>query len=475
MSEKYGIEKGSIFPIGTHDRHGSFWSLGTLWISANFQLLGITTGIITTAYKGFALPLKWAFLGIIIGNLIGAIFMALHSAQGVELGISQMQQAKGQFGSHGSLFILFIVLIVFMGFLSSIIVTCVQGLNAIDNQLSRYILEEMILLTFFTAIISIWGYDLIHKYARFVAYFGGASFIIIAAMLIYYTSTGIVNLEAHRQVTPATFFGVFGMAAIWQIGFAPYVSDYSRYLPKSTKNRRSFWASYVGTSIGAILSMCLGAVIGLISTGGDGYGAFISIFGIPGVIFLFIWTAAGIEGAVLQVYCASLTSMTIYFSFFNSIKKIIFMRSTFTVLIVSLCATISYLGMNTFVNKYMNFITFMIYFLVPWSAINLVDYYVIKNGNYNLEDFYKKQGGVYGKYNIIGLVCYFIGFIVEIPFMSNPVYTGIIAKHLGGADISWLVCFPIVGLVYYIANKYKESQWRFRFSFLKKAFGLKGE
>ena len=51
--------------------------------------------------------------------------------------------------------------------------------------------------------------------------------------------------------------------ALWQIAYAPYVSDYSRYMPRDTGVRPAFWASYWGCTLGSFLPMVLGAMVGL--------------------------------------------------------------------------------------------------------------------------------------------------------------------------------------------------------------------
>ncbi|EQD81182.1 cytosine/purines/uracil/thiamine/allantoin permease family protein, partial [mine drainage metagenome] len=48
------------------------------------------------------------------------------------------------------------------------------------------------------------------------------------------------------------------IAATWQITYAPYVSDYSRYLPKSVGVSATFRATYLGTVISSVWMMGLG-------------------------------------------------------------------------------------------------------------------------------------------------------------------------------------------------------------------------
>jgi purine-cytosine permease-like protein len=44
-------------------------------------------------------------------------------------------------------------------------------------------------------------------------------------------------------------------------------------------------------------------------------------------------------------------------------------------------------GQENFLLIYTNFITVLLYVLVPWTAINLVDYYLVAHGEYEVESF----------------------------------------------------------------------------------------
>src|ERR1700743_3021055 len=94
------IEDATIQPIPDADRHGKARDLFTIWFGSNIMVLTIVTGALATTV--FSQPFWSAVVAIVIGNLVGAIFMALHSAQGPRLGVPQMVQTRGQFGSYGS-------------------------------------------------------------------------------------------------------------------------------------------------------------------------------------------------------------------------------------------------------------------------------------------------------------------------------------------------------------------------------------
>src|SRR5277367_1381471 len=111
------LELSTIQPIALDQRHGTAGDLFTVWFGSNLMLLTILTGGL--AVTVFALPFIWAVVGLAVGNLVGAVFMALHAAQGPTLGVPQMIQTRGQFGSLGSLIVIGIVIVMYVGCLST--------------------------------------------------------------------------------------------------------------------------------------------------------------------------------------------------------------------------------------------------------------------------------------------------------------------------------------------------------------------
>jgi NCS1 family nucleobase:cation symporter-1 len=94
------IEQHTIYPIPANERHGRARDLFTVWFGSNIMILTIVTGALATVQ--FQLSLIAAVFAILIGNLIGGIFMALHAAQGPQLGVPQMVQSRGQHRAGGA-------------------------------------------------------------------------------------------------------------------------------------------------------------------------------------------------------------------------------------------------------------------------------------------------------------------------------------------------------------------------------------
>ena len=101
-----------------------------------------------------------------------------------------------------------------------------------------------------------------------------------------------------------------------------------------------------------------------------------------------------------------------------------------------------------FLSNFKHFILALLMVFTPWSAINLVDFYLISKERVDIPALYEPEGR-YGRWNVVALGCYFFGIVAQIPFLAQTLYTGPVTKALGGADISWIVGLLITAAVYY--------------------------
>jgi len=92
------------------------------------------------------------------------------------------------------------------------------------------------------------------------------------------------------------------------------------------------------------------------------------------------------------------------------------------------------------------------FFFVPWSAINLVVYYLVKRGRYDVQSFFTPDG-IYGRIQWWAHICYVITLAVQVPFLDQLFYVGSLVSLPGGADISWIVGFGVASLLYLAGAK----------------------
>ena len=102
------------------------------------------------------------------------------------------------------------------------------------------------------------------------------------------------------------------------------------------------------------------------------------------------------------------------------------------------------------------YLVVMLYFLVPWTAVNLTDYFFVRKGRYAIPHFFMARDSLYGSWGLRGLASYAIGFVAMIPFFyifdgvaQKEVFVGPLAKALGNIDVAWLVGLIVSGLTYF--------------------------
>src|ERR1700691_6288937 len=109
-------ERRTIDYIPEPERHGGLVSQFTLWLAANLQITAIVTGALAVVFGG---DVYWSLLGLLAGQLIGGVVMALHAAQGPQLGLPQMISCRVQFGVYGAIIPMVAVCLMYIGFSAS--------------------------------------------------------------------------------------------------------------------------------------------------------------------------------------------------------------------------------------------------------------------------------------------------------------------------------------------------------------------
>ncbi|MCW1249286.1 cytosine permease, partial [Acaricomes phytoseiuli] len=298
------FETRHILPIPEHERTSSAPSLLAIWVSLNMMPLTVVTGAIATAT--FGLSIGWSIAAILAGNVIGAFAAALHSSQGPRLGVPQMLQARAQFGFYGGTILAFIALMMFLGFFASILVVAKDSLLAVLPDLN-----STVVLIVFAAIgiaITAYGYDLLRRAMMALSVI--VAVIVVVSMILLWLQPAATQTAPAAGFTLEGFFGMLAMGVVWQLAYAPYVSDYSRYLPVRTGPRQAFWVTYLGLTLSSVFVMSLGVLLGSADPDHplNALSALLGPFGVIGLL-VFAFSSAMINAAALYsgVMCALTT------------------------------------------------------------------------------------------------------------------------------------------------------------------------
>ncbi|MGH3273241.1 MAG: purine-cytosine permease family protein [Streptosporangiaceae bacterium] len=447
-----GIEVRSIDWIPENERHGRLWHQPMFWFLGDFQFVTISLGFVGPS---LGLSIAWTFLAGFLGTVIGTFFMAFHGSQGPKMGLPQMIQSRAQFGYRGVIIPLFCVLFTY-------IVLNVIGQVSIAEGMSQGYGVNADVAALVTAVLAtllaIFGHDWLHRAFRTILYITLPLMAIISIGILTGNAGPAIRSHAHYGFSAAGFMVVVGAALSYNVSYAVYVSDYSRYLPRKTRSGFLIGCVFVGAAasptwlipLGAWLAVHLGAtdaLVGLKSAGNNVVPYLGTVTGLLSVVALVAVTA-------MNGYGASLTILT-GIDCFKKIRPNRLARIATIIAAAIIWYVIGATVSGSAVNALNTGLTLMLYLLIPWTATNLVDYFLVRKGHYAITNLFTPSG-IYGAIGWRGLAAFFIGFAAEIPFMvlGSPInYTGPAASALSGVDISWVAGLLVTALVYWVASR----------------------
>lgn len=440
------VEAHSIDYVPMRERRGKVWHLWPVWFTGDAHLATLAIGVLGISMGS---NLLWTVIAIFLGCAFGTFFMAFHSTQGPQLGLPQMIQSRPQFGYMGALLVWIIALVTYVGFNAFNQLLAGQTVHQLTNANPQI---SFVIFTVFAIALAIVGYDWIHKAQRWIAYIMIAvlTAFTIGLLLTAHFPAGSLSLGGFKSIP---FLSQFFAAAAYQLSWSIYVSDYSRYLPPNVGVRASFWWTYLGALIGGFWMMLVGALAASLAPKMDVAQAVQSagdaLF--PGFGTIALW--ASLLGLLtvtgINFYGASLTLLSVVDSFkpitSSAGKRIISILATGVV-----ATAIAFSASGNFLTEFGDFLSILLYLFTPWTAINLVDFYIVRKTHYSIREIFNPRG-MYGRWSWRGLLAYGVGFAAMIPFFSAGIYTGPVAHMLGGADISMLIGLPVSAIVYLLA------------------------
>ena len=460
------VESRSIDYIPETERHARLGSQGPFWFLGNFHFFTISIGFVG---PGMGLSAGWTTLAGALGIMFGTIFMAFHGSQGPEMGLPQMIQSRAQFGYRGVILALLATLFVFVGFNVVNVSLITDGLKHVFG-LDATLAAVVAILA--GALLSIYGHDLMHKAFKWALIVTLPLYALVTLALMFGVGHGVPGATA---ATPAPALGFnwiafatqFAIGASYNISYAPYVSDYSRYLPKHTSRRKLITAIFLGASLSGTWMIGLGAWLAQQLKAEDALVALNQVGSsmLPGLghVIMMVSVAGFLPIIALNTYSAMLTLLTGV----DSIRKVKPTRGArvMSIMAISAVVLVCVLAIKGNGIALLNtFLVLMLYFLVPWTAVNLVDYFFVRKGRYAIPHFFTPKG-IYGAWQMRGIAAYVVGFAAMIPFFyvydaeaQKEVFVGYFARLLGGVDIAWLVGLIVAGGVYWLLSRSLDLQ-----------------
>jgi purine-cytosine permease-like protein len=448
VTRRLQIETRSIDFVPEHERHGKIRDQGPFWFLSNFHFMSIAVGFVGPS---LGLSLAGTVVASVLGILIGTAFQAFHAAQGPELGLPQMIQSRAQFGFRGVIVPLLAALISPLCFNIVAAVLIAQGAQKLWGVDRTAVIAVIALVS---GVLAIFGHDWMHRAFRMLFWLSLPLFAVLSFAIIGRHAGGAAH-AAGGWNGPA-FFTQLSATASFNLGLAPFVSDYSRYLPRSTPRRQIIGQVFAGSALSAIWLIALGAWLATRFGATDGllalHQAGDSV--VHGLGFLAV--CLSICALVATLGMNSYSGMLILITSVDSLRRVRPTRALRVTVLVgwTVAWAVFAASLNGGAIGYLNAaMVIMLYALIPWTAVNLADFFILRRGNYIVADLFTPHG-IYGAWSLRGLGAYAVGFLASTPFFVVPnLYTGPLAARLGGVDVGWLVGLLAAGTVYLLSAR----------------------
>jgi NCS1 family nucleobase:cation symporter-1 len=323
-------------------------------------------------------------------------------------------------------------------------VNTVLGAFAFQELFRTPFVLALLVMVVLQVVVAVYGYNMIHLVERWLAVvltlvFVGVS--IFAFTHVHYR----IPYNSHAPVASGIGGGMVeavGLAFSYLMGWTVYASDYTRYLPQKTSARSVFWNASLSNFIACVWLELLGVAMALVLPvyAADTNPTLMLNHIRPdwlGPVALVAVVLGTLTANVLNIYSGSLSSLVI---------NIPLKRWMAAVMVGILGGILADIGHRSYYVGFQNFLFLLGYWLAPWAAIVLVDYFWVFRGRYQTDVFYDPR-----RVFAPGFWAWVVAIVVSIPFFNQTLYQGPFARHFPQfGDLSYYVGFVVAGILYWI-------------------------
>ncbi|BAC74917.1 cytosine permease [Streptomyces avermitilis] len=426
------VEGHGIEPVPENNRYGGAGRLFTVWFAPNLTMTGVFTGTI-----GIALGLDFAtaLAAVVLGTVVGAVPTAYLSTWGSRTGAGQLPLARLAFGRA-------VAVPGMLQWLSSVAWDALIGLfggDALAQLCGWPFWLGVLVMMAGQGALGVLGYEAIHRLQIVMTFVLAAAFALIAWRMldgVHAASTG----GAHGADRAGAFVLTSTIALSLALSWAPYASDFSRYLPRSTSRPRMFWCTLLGLAVSFVAVQALGLWGASVLTdqtaagvdqvlGGGALGA----FGLLAVAL------AALCSNAMNDYSGSLALQTAGVRVPRPVAAALAAALGFPLVLWMHAA-------NT-TARFQNVLLFVGYWIPGFVAIVVVDWIARARTREGAEiDLAAEAGRPQPWWP--PLVAFVAAFAAAVPFMDTSLYVGPVADALHGADLSYYVAFVVALALY---------------------------
>jgi NCS1 family nucleobase:cation symporter-1 len=439
------IEGRGIEPIPASARYGSVGRIFSVWFTPNLVPAAFFIGTLAAA-DFLQIGFITGILAIIVGNVVGSILVGLLGTMGPKTGMAQMPLARAPYGKS----------IVVPGLLNWLSCIGWDGINSVFGAAALSLLfgidfvVALIVIVICQAALGVIGYEAIHTFEKYMAIALGVMFVILTVAILGQASAG--RTDGFTGLDQLGAFVLFStICASFVLAWSLYASDYSRYLPEGTSSSGIFWRTVLALTLSAGWLEILGLLVADKVTGTSVGTIRDTILGggLLGALAMIAITLGTIAVNAINDYTGSLSLQA-------AGVRIPRIGSALIVAVAGFFFTL-FLNSGDFVGKFESYLLFISYWIAPWAAVVLVDWWLRgrRIDATRLVNFSALPSG------LLGLAALVVGFIVSLPFQQSAfgeqlrTSTGLPINALSDdvlhyADFAYLIGFAVAALVYWI-------------------------
>lgn len=426
------VEAHGIEPVPESNRYGGPGRLFTVWFAPNLTMTGVFTGTV-----GIALGLDFAtaLAAVALGTVIGAVPTAYLGTWGSRTGAGQLPLARLAFGRA-------VTVPGILQWLSSVAWDALIGLfggDALARLCGVPFWLGVLVMMLAQGALGVLGYEAIHRLQIVMTFVLGAAFTLIAWRLLDGVHL-VVTGSAHGADRAGAFVLTSTIALSLALSWAPYASDFSRYLPRTTSRPHMFWCTLLGLVVSFVAVQALGLWGASVMTDQTAAGVDKLLGGGPlGAFGLLAVALAAVCSNAMNDYSGSLALQTVgvrvprpaaaAFAAVLGFPLVLWMHAADTTA------------------RFQNVLLFVGYWIPGFVAIVIVDWLARARARSGAAielaaETARPQPGRHA------LLAFAAAFAAAVPFMDTSLYVGPVAAALHGADLSYYVAFLVALCVY---------------------------
>ncbi|MBE7212044.1 MAG: cytosine permease [Gluconacetobacter diazotrophicus] len=400
-----------------------FWS----HFSPNLGPGGWVTGALIVH---MGMGLRSGLLAIAIGNLLGAVPVALAAAMGPCTGLPQIEASRrvlGRLGLRPPAFLNWI--------------NCV-GWDAVNNVPAAAALIAVLaaggaalpfpvalgILVAIQGLASVWGHDLVQALQKYIGMVLVPTLAVVGLLALF--RVGHAPAVAAHPPTLAAFALATAVILSFNLSWAPYSSDYTRYLPPDAPPRRVVLLA-LGGLLGSTIPFQL---LGLLTAASLPDTAPLAVLGA-------LRNAAGPLGllALAAIALSSITGNAVNdntagYSLISAGIRV--GRIPAAIATAAIGYVLAAFGAGRYAELYSAWLVAALYWIAPWIGIVLADWYFRR-----ARPAAAPLPAPLPAWTAEATAFVVIAPLTAILFGASELYTGPVARLLGGADIGYYVGF----------------------------------